>query len=1100
MTRRSCPSPAVLRAYERQSLSESEMDVIGAHIQTCGDCVRNQPWSRERRLAIVLGSLCIAALALVPRMPSRRAPNTAPATALQTIANVLPRDARRHEARLSGIPWAPYRGSQRGSGDEPADYRLEAELVRAVAAEYSPDPNAVHTAAVAHLLRDRPGDALATIRRAIDAEPSNGTFRSDAAAMVLTNSLESSHPEELPDALAHADAALRVTPALADALFNRALILERMGLRQHAVAAWRAYLAVDGSSLWADEARAHLQQLDYLTDSQQFRAGLAGAEAAAAGNDFEAVRAFVMRHRQLSRAWCEVEVLGKWAEALRADDSAAAARHLQFARMVGTALEGINGEALLDGAVRAIQDATGPALAALVDAHVTYRQARLLLAGHNPASAEPLFAMATAKFVDGGSPLSGSARFYGAMAVYELQRTSEAKERLLQIPVTPSYRALEGYTQWQLGMCHYALGDWSASLAAYQRAASAFQDLGESANEGFARVLIADLYDTVGDREHAWVERIDGFRALSDAGRDDRLHVSISGAARAELQSGRTETAASLLAVASEEAKIATAPETAILSYASLALLRAGARDSRGAAVALQEANAAAEKMSAAVAPRTKAAVQVAEAAIVLETEPERALTLLRKAEEHYTRTNRRAWLPGVHLQQGRALRRLGRDDEALRRLTAGVRELERQRSSVSDADLRATVFDGAGSLFSETIDLLIRRRAYGDAFDMAERFRARTLFEELATRTGTAPMREAGFANSRPKLGPDVAVLEYVVLEDRTIGFSIRGGDMQTFVVDVSRERLRAMVAALVEAIRTRRDVGRIHAVAGELHQVLIAPAARAVTGAATLVFVPDRFLQQVPFSSLYDPDAGRYLMQDYAIAVAPSLRLLDRLARAKRPAASLDALVIGNPFTGGELVSLPASETEARAIAGMYGRSSLLLRRDATRERFDRDWSRAKVVHYGGHATTSASRGAAASLALAAERRADHMAAHEIAQLEGAATRLVVLAACDSFGRGKEHLETTPTLAHAFLAAGVPSVVGALWPINDEPSRELFRTFHRHWTASDGGVAASLRHAQLALLDSSDPALRHPASWAGVAVLGDPFQHYSNLQESEP
>ena len=55
-----------------------------------------------------------------------------------------------------------------------------------------------------------------------------------------------------------ADRALRIDAGFAEARFNRALILERMGRRAEAEDAWRQFLALDDRSPWAAEARQHL--------------------------------------------------------------------------------------------------------------------------------------------------------------------------------------------------------------------------------------------------------------------------------------------------------------------------------------------------------------------------------------------------------------------------------------------------------------------------------------------------------------------------------------------------------------------------------------------------------------------------------------------------------------------------------------------------------------------------------------------------------------------------------------------------------------------------------------------------------------------------
>lgn len=1094
-----CPSRVTRRRYEKSTLSESEMSAIAEHLRVCRHCAERpgRPVKRTvRMVGLACGAILIlsgATLLLRQRVFSWNAPP------IKRLAAVAPRDGRVFEGRLTGLPWARYVGPARNAAAAAPDYALEAEAARVVAeAADNPAAERFQEAAIANVLRRRAAAAFESIGHAARLSPTDPSIRSDAAAITLFIATTSERPEELPEALAHTDAALQQNDAHAEALFNRAKILEQMGLRFHALQGWRAYLAADATSQWADEARARVAALDGLPESKRFDSDRANAEAAVRRGDTAAVRAIVATQRQLSRAWSEVEGLGRWAEAAEAGDAERAAAELQFARAVGAAVRDINGDALLHDAVQAI-DTTPAARETLIAAHLTYRRGRKLNKPA-PAEAEPLLREAVAQFKTAGSPMRFVAEYYRAIALYDTQRLGDARNALLALVASTrgsAYRALDASVHWQLGMCHYSAGNWSAALAAYERGAATFGVLGETGNHGFMRVLLADLYDTVGDRERAWAERVEGFRALSDAAREDRLYVSLGGAARTELQAGRSAAAAALLNVASAEAQLSSAAETAALSWTTLASLRAGVGELRAADVALREARAAVSKLKDASAERVKAAMAVAEASIILAAEPARALSLLQHAQTHYTTTNRRAWLPTVHLHQGRALRQLDRDVDALQQWELGIRELEQQRATLTDAELRQGAFDTGEALFEDAIELMLRRFAAGDALRTAERFRARTLFEDVVMRGTTRP--RVSLPDDGSNLPADVTLIEYAVLQDRLAIFCRRAGRMTTFVVHVKRDDLRAAVQTLSTGIRKRLPVAELQKPAATLWQWLMAPAAETMRGSATVVIVPDRFLQQVPFAMLYDRERDRYLVQDHALGTVPSARLLNALRQAPRSPAAHGAFVIGNPFTGGELEPLPASESEARAIASMYRRSLLSLRRDATRERFTREWVNAAVVHFGGHASSTVTRGAASSLALAGARGADYVAAHEIARMQSDATRLVVLAACESYGRGREHLETTPTLAHAFLAAGVPTVVGAIWPIDDSPSLVLFRQFHGHWRQGST-PAEALRDAQLSLLASGDAALRHPSSWAGVLVIGDPFNPFSRTDGVKP
>ena len=87
-------------------------------------------------------------------------------------------------------------------------------------------------------------------------------------------------------------------------------------------------------------------------------------------------------------------------------------------------------------------------------------------------------------------------------------------------------------------------------------------------------------------------------------------------------------------------------------------------------------------------------------------------------------------------------------------------------------------------------------------------------------------------------------------------------------------------------------------------------------------------------------------------------------------------------------------------------------------------------------------------------------------------------MLASCEgATGRFVEG-EGALSVARAFFAAGVPTVVASLWPVEDD-LQTLMTRFHRE-LRSGGNAAFALRAAQLALLEERGP--HTPVrSWGG-------------------
>jgi hypothetical protein len=174
----------------------------------------------------------------------------------QLIA-AAPHEHRRVEARLSGFPWArvqpPFRGA---AALDPADLQLTGAAGDVLA---SAAPH--HARGTALLLIGHFGEAVTELEAATAAHPEDAAAWSDLAAARDASAIAEGRKPLLPAALAAADQALVLDSRSPDALFNRAVILEHLGRRAEARTAFKRYLASDGVSPWAAEARERLARL-----------------------------------------------------------------------------------------------------------------------------------------------------------------------------------------------------------------------------------------------------------------------------------------------------------------------------------------------------------------------------------------------------------------------------------------------------------------------------------------------------------------------------------------------------------------------------------------------------------------------------------------------------------------------------------------------------------------------------------------------------------------------------------------------------------------------------------------------------------------------
>ena len=382
----------------------------------------------------------------------------------------------------------------------------------------------------------------------------------------------------------------------------------------------------------------------------------------------------------------------------------------------------------------------------------------------------------------------------------------------------------------------------------------------------------------------------------------------------------------------------------------------------------------------------------------------------------------------------------------------------------------------------------------------------------ELRVQRGEAQVLKAEEISA---LAPDAgtALLEYVVTEDVTYLFTVaRAAGGAAAEVRVSTLPIkRAELARQVEDFRRQlaaRDLG-FRASAVKLHDLLLKPAAAQLRGKTNLVIAPDDTLWDLPFQALLT-GANRFLIEEAAVAYAPSLTVLREVTRRRKESADTSAatlLALGNPLLGretarraapalrdGKLDPLPETEQEVKALKLLYGmsRSKVYVGAEAREDRVKSEAGQASILHLATHGVLNNASPMYSHLAFA-EGGADEdglLEAWELMQLDLKAD-LVVLSACET-ARGRVGAgEGMIGLSWAMFIAGVPSIVVSQWKVESAGTRDLMVNFHRALIAPPAAgrekpaKSEALRQAALKLL--KNPETSHPFYWAGFVLVGD-------------
>lgn len=288
----------------------------------------------------------------------------------------------------------------------------------------------------------------------------------------------------------------------------------------------------------------------------------------------------------------------------------------------------------------------------------------------------------------------------------------------------------------------------------------------------------------------------------------------------------------------------------------------------------------------------------------------------------------------------------------------------------------------------------------------------------------------------------------------------------------------------------------------AGNLYNLLIAPAREQLQGKSRLVIVPDDILWETPFQALRSPN-GRFLIQSAAISYAPSLTVLREINKTRKPKSATTLFAMGNPKLASQATShstrvlmndnlapLPDAERLVKELALIYGakNSKVYVGAEAREDLLKAEAANYRLLQLATHGVMNNNSPMYSHIVLAqsSDSKEDGLLeAWEIMQMDLQAD-LAVLSACET-ARGRIGAgEGVMGLSWALFVAGCPTTVVSQWKVESQSTTELMLGFHRGLQAG-AGKSEALRQAALKLM--ANKKFNHPFYWAGFIVVGDGF-----------
>ena len=440
----------------------------------------------------------------------------------------------------------------------------------------------------------------------------------------------------------------------------------------------------------------------------------------------------------------------------------------------------------------------------------------------------------------------------------------------------------------------------------------------------------------------------------------------------------------------------------------------------------------------------------------------------------------------------GRLHNLLGDRDRAIDSYQTAIGNLQSIRNDLAivygNVNSPTSFRDSVGPIYYELADLILKKA--DDTKDAEARaallVEARETVEALKGaelsnyfQDDCVNMVNAG-ARSIGQMSPTAAIVYIVPLENRLELLVETKSGLNKVTVDVTSQRLMEQARLFRHHIERRttyffKDHGEA------LYAWLIEPIKPLLKKdeVDTLVFVPDGALRSVPIAALYD--GKNYVLEQYAVAVAPGLSLIES-QEATSPNSRF--LFSGLAAERHGFPGLPAVVEEAELIAKSFEPTQLMdqtfLKDDLENTFLRNDF---RYVHIASHGQFSGD--AASTFVLTYD---DYLTLDDLENLirpssyRGAPVELLTLSACQTAaGDDKAALG----LAGVAIKAGARAALASLWFVSDQASAMMVDEFYRALAKPGTSKAQALKHAQTVL--RNDPRFRHPRYWAPYIMIGN-------------
>ncbi|MGL6339758.1 MAG: CHAT domain-containing protein [Waterburya sp.] len=312
------------------------------------------------------------------------------------------------------------------------------------------------------------------------------------------------------------------------------------------------------------------------------------------------------------------------------------------------------------------------------------------------------------------------------------------------------------------------------------------------------------------------------------------------------------------------------------------------------------------------------------------------------------------------------------------------------------------------------------------------------------------------------------------------------RQQELRYYSTAIPQEQLESTIEQLQSYLPDVTRTSEVNKLSEEIYELLIRPLENDLQDnkIETLVFVLDSSLRNIPMSILYDRQQQQYLVEKYAISLAPGLQLVEAKPIYNSPIKVLAAGISQRRLVEGqEFASLMNVKQELSQIQARTTNSKELLNNQFTQASLQNELQNNSfsILHLATHSQFSSK--LEDTFILAWERLLKIEDLVNLLQTNYSNNlnpiQLLVLSACQT---AKGDQLAALGLAGITVRAGVNSTMATLWSVDDLSTTQIMNQFYEEL---NNGVpkAKALQKAQLAFFNQE----KRPYFWASFILLGN-------------